>query len=149
MKKILETKKEYEVSPSSSKSKVQVRAFVAAGTIATRGQYDPSQRLPHISRLHLDSLGALCLAGQVFKPQFKRPVQQHCLLSAGRGKKKSYKQMEQKGVIAPTLRPQKCSPSVELEGLITRQTSRAARRPHVFDTHTWRCLGCLVGLLSV
>lgn len=43
--------------------------------------------------------------------------------------------MEQKGVIAPTLRPQKCSPSVELEGLITRRAGRAARRPHVFDTH--------------
>lgn len=96
MKKILETKKEYEVSPSSSKSKVQVRAFVAAGTIATRGQYNPSQQLPHISRLHLDSLGALCLAGQVFKPQFKRPVQQHCLLSAGRGKKRAINKWSRK-----------------------------------------------------
>lgn len=59
VKKILETKKEYEVSPSSSKSKVQVRAFVAAGTIATRGQYEPSQQLPHIYRLYLDSPSAV------------------------------------------------------------------------------------------
>lgn len=86
MKKILETKKEFE--GSSSKSKVQVRAIVAARIIATRGQYDPSQPLPHIHRLYLDSPGEPRLAGQVFKPQLKRPVQQHCLLPAGRGGKK-------------------------------------------------------------
>lgn len=51
VKKILETKKEYEVSPSSSsKSKVQVRAVVAAGLITTRGQYYPSQQSGHSER---------------------------------------------------------------------------------------------------
>lgn len=71
VKKILETKKEYELSPSSSsKSKVQVGAIVAAvfeGT--TRGQYYPSQQLPHVEpayQLYLATLRAAPRRTSVF-----------------------------------------------------------------------------------
>lgn len=133
VKKILETKKEYEVSPSSSsKSKVQVRAVVAAGLITTRGQYCPSQPSGHSER---------CASqGQVFQTALAAAL----LIIGGRvrGEKKISKQMEQKGVIVLTLRPQKCCPPVEPEGLITRAASRAANRPHRFDTthqDVWSC----------
>lgn len=41
VKKILETKKDYELSPSSPKSKEQVCTVVVAEVVSTRGQYQP------------------------------------------------------------------------------------------------------------
>lgn len=128
VKKILETKKEYEVSPSSSsKSKVQVRAVVAAGLITARGQSYPSHHLPD--------------AEPNPKPVFQTAVAATLLIIwMGEEKKKIYKQMEQKGVIVPTLRPQKCCPSVEPKGLIARERSQT---DHTDLIHTSRCLELL------
>lgn len=102
VKKILETKKDYELSPSSPKSKEQVCTAVVALIVTTRGQYQPTSlqlvimwpgahvkpcRQPFFLESLLPRASALTTV--------KCPVQ-HWLLS-----KERYKQMEQRGVIAP------------------------------------------------
>lgn len=101
VKKILETKKDYESSPSSPKSKEQVCTVVVAIVVSTRGQYQPicvqhifnsdSELMLNLSISPIShSFWKVCSLGQVFLTTVK-----HWLLS-----KERYKQMGQRGVIA-------------------------------------------------
>lgn len=97
VKKILETKRDYELSTSSLKSHEQVWKIVLLSVASTRGQYRPTTNSRHTLSLCISSVSRSLKKSLVPRASvvttLKCPVQ-HWLLS-----KERYKQMEQRGVI--------------------------------------------------
>lgn len=141
VKKILETKKDYELSPSSPKSKEQVcKSQHSFYSVTTRGKCQTSSPAHPDQSLRTD----VWALHQLYQPFFlecalpwvtiltamKYPVQ--CWLLS----KEGYKQMEWRGVIA--LPQNQKMFLLQWSWRTNNQTntaSKASSRPHTTDTH--------------